>query len=124
MATIAHSTLTGAELHEPKGIAGQASGKVYVSDGSNSGAWSALLPVGLIAPYASATPPSLWLECFGQAVSRTTYSALFTVTSTTYGIGDGSTTFNVPDLDVSHRLYLELTLIITAYLPNTVVVPP
>jgi microcystin-dependent protein len=38
------------------------------------------------------------LLCFGQAVSRTTYSALFTIVSTTYGAGDGSTTFNLPDL--------------------------
>jgi microcystin-dependent protein len=53
--------------------------------------------VGAIVDYAGATAPSGWLLCFGQAISRTTYSALFQAISTTYGVGDGSTTFNVPD---------------------------
>lgn len=44
------------------------------------------------------TPDSGWLLCDGAAVSRTTYSTLFGVIGTTYGVGDGSTTFNVPDL--------------------------
>jgi len=45
-----------------------------------------------------ATIPAGWLECGGQAVSRATYSALFLAIGTLYGAGDGSTTFNVPDL--------------------------
>jgi microcystin-dependent protein len=49
-------------------------------------------------PFAGATEPSGWLLCYGQAVSRTTYAGLFAVISTTYGTGDGSTTFNLPDL--------------------------
>jgi len=55
---------------------------------------------GMVVPYAGleAKVPAGWLFCNGQAVSRTTYSALFGVISTTYGVGDGSTTFNVPDL--------------------------
>ena len=53
---------------------------------------------GMISMYGSATPPTGFLLCNGQAVSRTTYANLFTVLSTTYGTGDGSTTFNVPDL--------------------------
>lgn len=55
---------------------------------------------GMVVPYAGleAKVPSGWLFCNGQAVSRTTYSALFGVISTTYGAGDGSTTFNLPDL--------------------------
>ena len=52
----------------------------------------------MIAPFAGASAPTGWLLCDGSAVSRTTYSALFAVTSTTYGVGDGSTTFNLPDL--------------------------
>lgn len=44
-----------------------------------------------------ATTPSGWLTCDGSAVSRTTYAALFAVIGTTYGAGDGSTTFNLPD---------------------------
>lgn len=42
--------------------------------------------------------PTGWLECDGRAISRTTYSALFAAIGTTYGAGDGSTTFNVPDM--------------------------
>jgi len=57
-----------------------------------------IVPPGVIAPYAGATAPAGWLLCYGQAVSRATYAALFAALSTTYGAGDGSTTFNVPDL--------------------------
>jgi microcystin-dependent protein len=48
--------------------------------------------------YAAATAPAGWLNCDGSAVSRTTYADLFAVTSTTYGVGNGTTTFNLPDL--------------------------
>jgi microcystin-dependent protein len=58
----------------------------------------ARVPVGVIWPYAGSSAPSGFLLCYGQAVSRTTYADLFTAISTTYGSGDGSTTFNVPDL--------------------------
>jgi microcystin-dependent protein len=54
--------------------------------------------VGEVKAYAGSTAPGGWLLCYGQAVSRTTYAALFAVVSTTYGTGDGSTTFNVPDM--------------------------
>lgn len=53
---------------------------------------------GVIAPYAGATPPSGWLLCDGSAVSRTFFSELFTAIGTTFGAGDGSSTFNLPDL--------------------------
>jgi microcystin-dependent protein len=56
------------------------------------------MPVGMIVPYAGTSAPSKFLFCFGQNVSRTTYSALFTALGTTYGSGDGSTTFTLPDL--------------------------
>ena len=55
-------------------------------------------PAGAIEAYAGSTAPTGWLLAYGQAVSRTTYADLFTVLSTTYGIGDGSTTFNLPDM--------------------------
>lgn len=55
-------------------------------------------PLGSVLAYAGATAPSLWLLCDGSAKSRTTYSALFAILGTTYGAGDGSTTFNLPDL--------------------------
>lgn len=54
--------------------------------------------IGTVIDYAGTTEPMGWLFCYGQAISRTTYSALFAVLSTTYGVGDGSTTFNLPDL--------------------------
>lgn len=55
-------------------------------------------PVGVVQAYAGSTTPDGWLLCDGSAVSRTTYADLFTVIGTTYGTGDGSTTFNLPDL--------------------------
>ena len=55
-------------------------------------------PVGGIIPFAGSTAPGGWLICDGSAKSRTTYARLFAVISTTYGTGDGSTTFNLPDL--------------------------
>lgn len=57
-----------------------------------------LPPIGIIMDYAGATAPTGWLLCYGQAVSRTTYADLFAVVGTAFGVGDGSTTFNVPDL--------------------------
>lgn len=54
-------------------------------------------PIGGIMQYAGSSAPSNWLLCDGQPVSRTTYADLFTALSTTYGSGDGSTTFNVPN---------------------------
>ena len=56
------------------------------------------IPTATIVPWSSASVPSGFLECDGTAVSRTTYAALFAIVGTTYGVGDGSTTFNVPDL--------------------------
>lgn len=54
-------------------------------------------PIGMIAPYGGTVDPSYWLICDGRAISRTAYSELFLVIGTTYGVGDGSTTFNIPD---------------------------
>lgn len=55
------------------------------------------LLVGEIKLFCGSSTPLGWLVCDGSAVSRTTYSALFSVIGTTYGSGDGSTTFNLPD---------------------------
>jgi microcystin-dependent protein len=57
-----------------------------------------LKPTGLVSPYAGSSAPSGWLICDGSAVSRTTYADLYTVTGDTYGDGNGTTTFNLPDL--------------------------
>lgn len=58
------------------------------------------LPAGVVMPFGGASVPASWpfLLCQGQAVSRTTYAALFTAIGTTYGVGNGSSTFNVPDM--------------------------
>ena len=55
-------------------------------------------PAGIIMPFAGTTAPEGYLMCDGSAVSRTTYATLFGVIGTTFGAGDGSTTFNVPDI--------------------------
>lgn len=56
------------------------------------------MPVAAVTPYAGTAAPTGWLLCYGQAISRTTYADLFAAIGTTYGSGNGSTTFNVPDL--------------------------
>lgn len=56
------------------------------------------VPSGSVMPYAGSSAPSGWLLSDGSAVSRSTYAALFSAIGTTYGSGDGSTTFNLPDL--------------------------
>jgi phage-related tail fiber protein len=57
-----------------------------------------LTPPGAVQAFACATAPTGWLKCNGGAVSRTTYNALFAAIGTTFGVGDGSSTFNLPDL--------------------------
>jgi microcystin-dependent protein len=56
------------------------------------------IPTATIVPWTDSSVPSGFLECDGAAVSRSTYAALFAIVGTTYGAGNGSTTFNVPDL--------------------------
>jgi len=56
------------------------------------------IPTATIIPWSTASVPTGFLECNGQAVSRSTYSALFAIVGTIYGAGDGSSTFLVPDL--------------------------
>lgn len=83
-----------------------ADGDVFVFISEGSGNWREVgrdvaggnVPPGFVSPYAGTSAPDGWLFCYGQAVSRTTYSALFALLSTTYGAGDTSTTFNLPDL--------------------------
>jgi hypothetical protein len=57
-----------------------------------------LIPAGSVIAWSGVTVPSGWLKCDGSAISRTTYAALFTICGTAFGVGDGSTTFNIPDL--------------------------
>ena len=75
------------------------SGQAVVSDGDGSFSYeSNIVPSGALMPYAGTSAPTGFLLCDGSAVSRTTYATLFSAISTTYGSGDGSSTFNLPDL--------------------------
>ena len=58
----------------------------------------ASLPSGMVTMTAANTAPTGWQICNGAAISRTTYADLFTAIGTTYGVGNGSTTFNIPDM--------------------------
>ncbi len=67
----------------------------------SNGKWLILFSMnmaGAVQYFAKSTVPVGWLECDGTAVSRTTYANLFAAIGTTFGIGDGTTTFNLPDL--------------------------
>lgn len=57
-----------------------------------------MIPTGIVQAFAGSTTPQGWLLCDGSAVSRTDYADLYAVIGDTYGDGDGSTTFNLPDL--------------------------
>src|SRR5580658_34735 len=72
-----------------------ASGTVVQDSGA---AANALIPTGTILAFGGSSAPSGFVLATGQAISRTTFANLFAVFGTTYGSGDGSTTFNVPDL--------------------------
>jgi phage-related tail fiber protein len=70
-----------------------------ISESSGTFSPSAVaLPAGAVQVFAMSSAPTGWLSCDGNAVSRSTYSGLYSAIGTTYGSGDGSTTFNLPDL--------------------------
>lgn len=86
MANVSHASLTGAELHEPKGIGSAALGTVYVANGAGSGSWNSISTssfTGMVADFAAPVAPSGWLELDGSVISTTTYSGLFAVMSIT-----------------------------------------
>jgi len=63
-----------------------------------AGGGGAGIPIGSVIPYAGNSTPALYLLCYGQNVSRTTYADLYTAIGTIHGVGDSSTTFGIPDL--------------------------
>ena len=67
-------------------------------NGSAGGGLASGVPVGTILAHAANTPPTGFLECNGSNISRSTYATLFSAISTTFGVGDGSSTFALPDL--------------------------
>lgn len=82
-----------ASLGVPSGAASLDSGGKLPSAQLPTG----IIPAGVMLPYGGSTAPTGFLLCYGQPVSRSTYSDLFSAIGTTYGAGDGSTTFNLPD---------------------------
>jgi hypothetical protein len=100
--------LSGKTLTLPSSISANVTGNLTgmassVADGSItlaklvSAVQQMLLPSGAVSAFAMSAAPDGWLECNGGLVSRTTYAALFSAINTTYGVGDGSTTFTLPD---------------------------
>lgn len=94
------------DLYLKTGTIGAGESGVYVKQNSNT--WIQFgdssvdpgVPIGAVITWLASSSPNgaVWLECNGSAVSRSTYSGLFSVLGTTYGSGDGTTTFNLPDL--------------------------
>ncbi len=87
---------TGLQIFQTDGVVG-----LYVNIGTTSTpSWQLMAapPTGSVTAYAGSSAPTGYLLCDGSAVSRTTYAALYAIIGTTYGSGDGSTTFNLPDL--------------------------
>lgn len=90
----------GSLYTDKKGVAGAI---LYVKEsGTGVNGWylvnSSSVPIGAIVAYAGESIPTGYLNCDGRAINRTEYSDLFTAIGTTWGAGDGSTTFNIPDL--------------------------
>lgn len=100
-ATTLNGVLTGNGASAITAVAPGASGNSLVSNGSS---WTSTLlestnlPSGIISAFAGNTAPTGYLLCDGREVSRTTYADLFAVIGTTYGAGNGTSTFNLPDL--------------------------
>lgn len=99
-ATNAASSETNAHNAELAAASSESNASTSETNAAASAAAAALAitPTGSVLAFAGSTSPDGWLLCDGSAVSRTDYAALFAVIGTTYGTGDGSTTFNVPNL--------------------------
>ncbi|MEQ1732568.1 MAG: phage tail protein [Bacteroidia bacterium] len=84
----------------------QGAGKVLTSDATGKASWQAGsgTPAGMISTFAGTVLPAGYFACNGAAVSRTTYANLFAAIGTTYGAGDGSTTFNLPNVPTDYTL--------------------
>lgn len=91
-----YAPLSELENYLPLNGGGTITGNVAISGTVTAGI--GLPPVGSVIAFAGNSSPAGWLLCDGSAVSRETYADLFAVIGTTYGAGDGSNTFNVPDL--------------------------
>lgn len=100
-ATIYNSTVLGNTTAAGSGVVIAPTNSTLVwSDGTNFFSSGSVEPTGTVKMWAGAvaSPPTGYLACTGAAVSRTTYASLYAVIGTTFGSGDGSTTFNLPNL--------------------------
>ena len=91
-------TITKLNPSSTTSINSGSNGQVLTTNGSGVATWGTVPPAGVIMAFAGSTAPSGYLICDGSAVSRSTYANLYAVIGTTYGAGNGSTTFNLPDL--------------------------
>lgn len=78
-------------------VSASAAGANLIAQSSLLAMLALLLPIGIALPYGGSSAPTGWVFAAGQNVSRSTYAALFAIYGTTYGPGDGSTTFGLPD---------------------------
>ena len=93
------TTVTGLLKGNGTAISAAVANTDYVTPTGSGATLTGIFPVWMITPYAWTAAPTGWLICDWTSYSRTvTYSALFAVTSTLYWVGDGATTFNIPDL--------------------------
>jgi len=95
---VADAGITSTQLATDSVITAKIQDGAVTSAKLDAGAVSVLMPSGSLMPYAGSSAPTGYLLCDGAAISRSTYSALFALVGTTYGSGDGSSTFNIPDL--------------------------
>ena len=78
--------------------------ELRIHDGETQGGKVVSVPTGTVVPFAGATAPDGFLICDGSAISRTRYADLFAVIGTTYGTGDGNSTFNLPNYTYARLL--------------------
>lgn len=93
-----YGTITGAVLEQGTRPSENAYNHIHEFIGEYDAIPGLLIPPGAIMPFARPTAPAGWLPCEGQEVSRRIYDNLYSAIGTTFGAGDGSTTFNLPDL--------------------------
>lgn len=97
-AQLQNQTITNAQIANQTITAAQIANNTISQTKIDADFAQSLVPTGCVMPFAATNAPNGWIACTGVAVSRQTYATLFAVIGTTYGAGDGSTTFNVPDL--------------------------
>jgi microcystin-dependent protein len=95
---VGNLTITSGDVNVTSGNVTLTSGTTALTNGNiNIGGDFTFVPAGTMMWYGGSTAPSGWIECNGAAVSRSTYSTLFNKIGTAFGVGDGSTTFNLPN---------------------------